>query len=490
MNLVVAGVIAGTGLSGCSSGHHNGTSPSQNATTSTSTSVASVGIATVAPTPPNANPCPVAATPMTGMSPPPQGVVAMTIYGPRRVPFPSEVFTDPSVSGVDLLVQWSYLEPQRGDIDWSILDCVFEQADAHDKFVVLTLIPGFASPSWVLRLPGVRTQSFTFSYNNNAPARPLPLPWDQSYLSSWFTFLGAVAGRYGTNPAFRMIEVAGPTSVSSEMSLPDRTSGDAALPSSTGGSDVAEWMALGYTPTRYVAAWKQVFAEYHHLFPDQYLGLALYPGLPIGDNGGPDPSQVVATRLDIVAVGLQYKAQFDLQEDGIKGATSPPSDPGYNTVTANCGNVVTGLQNAKSATISPADQGPLTLALQRVAAAGVKFWEVYTEDVVNPSMHSVIATASTELPAGAGCKPLVLGAGARTGGTVTITAMTDLHLNPAEKLNIYDGTTLLRTCSSNTCSVRASPGTGATVFTADVGEAGTPPYTTQAVISAATTVAS
>ena len=408
-------------------------------------------------------------------------MVPLTIYQPGKVPFPDQVFTDPDVSGVDLLAQWSNLEPEQGSYDWSTVDCVFSQADAHRKFVVLTLIPGFDSPSWVLHLPGVQTQSFSYAYFTQAPARPLPLPWNEAYLDTWFTFLQAVATRYGTNPAFRLIEVAGPTSVSTEMSLPDRTSGDTALPAATNGSDVAEWMSLGYTPTRSANAWREAFAAYHRLFPDQYLGLSLYPGLPIGDNGQPDPTQADKTRLDVIAVGMQYKAQFDLQEDGMKGGVQAPSDPGYNEVRANCGTVVTGLQNSRASTVSP-DQGPPALALGHVVAAGADFWEVYTTDVVNPAYASVMHDASTELPANAGCKALVVTTTARAGRSVLVTATTDLHLDPLEALNIFSAGRLLRTCATNPCSVKAPSGQ----FTADIGAAGTPPYTTQAVVSATT----
>jgi len=383
----------------------------------------------------------------------PAGLVSLTIYQAGRVPFPDQVFTDPAVSGVDLLIGWNKLEPEQGTYNWSILDCLFQQADTHQKFVVLTLMPGFASPPWVLQLPGVQTQSFSYAYFNQAPPRPLPLPWNQPYLDAWFAFLQAVGARYGTNLGFRLIEVAGPTSVSTEMSLPDRTSGDTALPPSTHGSDVAEWMALGYTPTRYTDAWREAFAAYHRIFPDQYLGVSLYPGLPIGDDGQPDPSQANKTRLDVIGVGMQYRAQFDLQEDGVKGGAPPPTDPGYNEVMANCGTIVTGLQNSRASTVTSA-QGPPSLAL--------------------------VHDASTELPADAGCKPLVLTTVARPRGAVVVTARTDLRLDPSEAINIFTGARLLRTCATNPCSVTVAPGS----FMADVGAAGTPPYTTQAVVSA------
>jgi hypothetical protein len=500
LRLVPVCVLAGASLIACSSGQHKGSlltgsgsaaaaSPASESATATSVPSGSA-TATSVPSASATSECPVTAAPVAGLRRAPEGLIAFSIYQSGRVPFPSEVFTDPSVSGVGLFVQWSNLEPEPNTFNWSILDCVFQQADEHNKFVSLAISPGFTTPSWVLQLPGVETQSFMFSYSDNAPARPLPLPWNQPYLDSWFACLKEVAARYGTNPEFRLIQVGGPTSVSTEMSLPDRTSGDTALPASTHGSDIAEWMHLGYTPTRYVDAWKQAFAQYHQLFPNQYLGLALYPGLPIGDKGQSEPSQSNATRLEVIAVGLQYKQVFVLEEEGMKGVPAPPSDPAYNAVMANCGNIVTGIGNAKSATVSPGDQGPPDLALRHVVAAGVRFWEVYTQDVLNPSMQSTMATASAELPADKGCKPLVINVESRTSTSVTITAVTDLRLDPVESLNIFKGTTLLRTCSTSTCSVQTSPGSASTAYTADVGAPGTPPYSNQAVVSARINVSS
>jgi len=392
----VAVVVFGM-ISGCSSSNR-----------SAPPTTSSVGPTTRSAAPPTSGGrtpagCTVPAGTATGLSAPPTGVVAFAIPGKCKVPFPDQVFTDPWVSGVDLSMQWDLLEPTANTFDWSVLDCVFGQADTRHKFVVLELVPGFESPAWVLQMPGVQTQSFKFSYSNKAPARPLPLPWNEVYLHTWFTFLGAVAARYGTNPEFRMIQVAGPTSVSTEMSLPDRTSGDTALPPSAHGSDIAEWISLGYTPEKLVKAWQESFDQYHQLFPNQYLGLALYPGLPIGNNGAEDKRERVATLNRVIAAGMRYKQQFDLQENGMKGGTAEPNDPEYNAVRAHCGDIVTGLQNAVTATDSP-DQGWLSRALDHVVAAGVDFWEVFLPDIVNPSRTDVLKQASTQLPAHKQCK--------------------------------------------------------------------------------------
>jgi hypothetical protein len=339
------------------------------------------------------------------MSAQPTGLVAFTIYQNGKVPFPAQVFSDPLVSGVDLVMRWDTLEPARNTFDWSVLDCLFAQADTHHKFVALAVTPGFESPPWVLQLPGVQTQNFKFAYfTDNIPPRPLPLPWNEPYLHAWFTFLGALAQRYGNNPEFRLIGVGGPTSVSTEMSLPGRKTGDTALPPATHGSDVAEWIRLGYTPDKYVNAWTETFDQYHQLFPRQYLGLALYPALPIGNNGAEDQRAAVTTMNSVINAGMRYKQQFDLQENGMRGGAAQPSDPEYDAVRAHCGDIVTGLQNSRSATDNPAYQGPLNRALDHVLAAGVDFWEVYVSDVDNASMTDVLKRASSQLPARTQCR--------------------------------------------------------------------------------------
>jgi hypothetical protein len=349
--------------------------------------------------------CTVPAGTVSGMSARPTGLVAFDIYEKGKVPFPEGVFSDARVSGVDVDIQWDNLEPAPDTFDWSALDCVFAQADANHKFVVLAVIPGFRSPSWVLQLPGVQTQSFKFAYfNKETEPKALPLPWNEAYLHAWFTFLGALAQRYGNSPEFRLIQVAGPTSVSTEMSLPDRKTGDTALPPATNGSDIAEWKALGYTPDKYVNAWNETFDQYHQLFPHQYLSLSLYPGLPIGNNEAEERRARRDTVNRVIAAGMRYKQQFALQENGIKGGEKQPSDPEYIAVRDHCGEIVTGLQNSRSATKYPADQGPLDRALDHVAAAGVDFWEVYVSDVENPSMTDVLKRATTQLPAHTQCK--------------------------------------------------------------------------------------
>jgi hypothetical protein len=58
-------------------------------------------------------------------------------------------------------------------------------------------------------------------YKEGGDSAELPLPWNPMYKSAFQTFLAALAARYGSNPAFVAIAVAGPTAASAEMILPN-----------------------------------------------------------------------------------------------------------------------------------------------------------------------------------------------------------------------------------------------------------------------------
>jgi hypothetical protein len=193
-----------------------------------------------------------------------------------------------------------------------------------------------------------------------------------------------------------MISVAGPTSVSAEMSLPNKQH-DRAL---KGASDITKWIDLGYSPALYEGAWTTALAEYAKTFHRRYLSLALYPGLPIANEGSP------------------YKAQFALQENGLVYAGKDNGNV-YDLVQASAGKIVTGFQLAQSATKNPgkeggpADQPPpgqspsvteevdaLAAALNHGLAANVDFLEVYETDAVNPAMQCERQKAESHWSAG------------------------------------------------------------------------------------------
>ena len=201
------------------------------------------------------------------------------------------------------------------------------------------------------------------------------------------------------------------------------------------------------------------------------------------------------TPLDIIAAGLHYGQNLVVQENGLEGLAAPKPDPEYNFVKARCGSVVTGLQNAAMATTALRDEGTLSLDIGRAVAAGVDFLEVYESDLVNPAVTGLLTTANAELPANKGCAPLTVSAvpqAAPPGIPATVTATTvDLVLaRGVGTPNIFQGSTLLRTCNAPTCSIRVSPGPGPPPSTRRMSAQpeALPPSSDQAIISAMTPV--
>lgn len=429
--------------------------------------------------------------------PVPAGLITTQIYSAGKTPFQNAVFgTDGRfTTGVDLLIQWCNLEPRKNVFDWKPLDHLFKQAaprkgDPDGKFIDLTIVPGFEAPSWALR--GVPTVTSSFAYSGVVAARSLPQPWNKTYLSRWLAFMAAVAGRYGDNPEFRMVEAAGPTSVSTEMTLPAWRSGDTGLPATLrgvalNGSDVAMWAAWHYSEPKLIRAWSRVFAAYHKMFLNQYIGLALSPiGLALGADGSTDSGLATQTELDAVAAGKHYDpGRLIVQEDGLSGADNE-SNPPYNIVRANCGSTVTGYQ-----TPVPGNIINLGNAVQQAIDSNVEFMEVYQTDVLGDS--ATLSPFAPEFPASAGCKPLTLTAKRNTDGTSTLTATTDLNLTSTESINVFQvthsGDYAPTTCTATgqTASCAVPSGSERVKFEADVGVPGAPPYSSQALVSATTT---
>ncbi len=157
------------------------------------------------------------------------------------------LLADPAISGLTLQVHWDTLNPNppgaANAYFWNYVDDAFAQASAWNsqnpagipKTVQLIVTPGFNSPPWILnqltscnglfvtpvQTPPSSCGTVTFlGYQEGGDGTELPLPWNPTYKSAWQTFLTALNVRYGSNPAFVSIAVAGPTAASAEMLFP------------------------------------------------------------------------------------------------------------------------------------------------------------------------------------------------------------------------------------------------------------------------------
>jgi hypothetical protein len=323
--------------------------------------------------------------------------------------------SNPAIAGLMIRVDWAdmYVPSWSGMIDWSITDAVFAQAAKYNKFVVLSFVPGFGSPTSVLTNPMVETDSFCIQYGlvpfvaKAGDLSTLPMPWDPTYQSLWFNFLQQVSLRYASNPLygpiFKMITAAGPTSISEEMSLPG--AGGPGQCTAQIATDLAKWKKHKYTPTKYYDAWGSVFTELELLFRGVFVSLAVYPGLPIGATSNDDPSQATATPKNVATTGTTlHPLNFAVEANGL--TPNSPGHPNYDLVTSYVGKLVTGFEFATSALNSPEKQGDATnpvralcLSLQTGLDAQVDYLEIYQADAAssNPVVQTLLQTAADQL---------------------------------------------------------------------------------------------
>ncbi len=233
----------------------------------------------------------------------------------------ASLLADPAISGITLGAHWDQTQIAGGNdpssYDWSYLDDAFATAGAVQKTVQLIMTPGFDAPPWLLAeippcdplfttgsaLLSCGTVTFVgYPEAQRSDGNVLPLPWNSVYQVAWGAFLTSLNARYGSNPAFVAIAIAGPIAASDEMIFPTSVNDTAAQPS--GLSVDATWAALiqhsfpsnsAYqnTDQAFIDAWKQAIDASEAIF----TGVTLFIGADAG-NDFPDFSQNVTTHAD------------------------------------------------------------------------------------------------------------------------------------------------------------------------------------------------
>jgi hypothetical protein len=327
------------------------------------------------------------------MRPAPRGFVCvkdLVSHQGKALAFDPAVFANPVIAGVTARVPWSAIQPTaKSAYDWSILDGVYQAASAANKIVELLLIPGYYTPSWALaQLPATEQAIFTVPYGGLVgQSLPLPVPWSTTYQEFWATFVQALATRYAGQSLTALVGVAGPTSVSDEFSLPDDP------------ASVTLWQSLGYTSTKYVAAWQTAFALYTSAFPEQWLSIALHPCLPIDANGASDSRSSSSVRGEVISAAQSViGTRLAIQESGLTATKTPGANAGYSIVQGYSGQYLTGFQCSTSATQHPDQMGnasdpvaAFSATIQLGLAGNVSYIQVYEPDVLNSTTAGILA---------------------------------------------------------------------------------------------------
>jgi hypothetical protein len=322
-------------------------------------------------------------------NPMPSGLVVVVMDKPQLPSLDLRALSNPCISGVALQIHWADLEPVQGKPDWSKLDQLFSAAESSRKWVQLLIFPGFFSPEWALE-GGVKTEAFAIQYGpGKGNVKRLPMPWDKVYLARWSAFLKLLSARYGKEPAFRVVAAVGPTSVSAEMSLPEKL------------ENLKIWQSEGYTPHKYIEAWQQIFQAYAADFPNQRVSLSVGIGLNINNQGRIEQGEGARTRQMIIDRAVaRMGSRFVLHNSDL--SAGPVRHPATQLVIGYSGRIITGLQMRTSAERESADMGAAgnpPLALRRSIDLGmepnsagqrVDYLEIYEPDVVADDLQPAL----------------------------------------------------------------------------------------------------
>lgn len=228
---------------------------------------------------------------------------------------------DSAIAGLALQVHWDTVNPkppgQSDSYFWNYVDEAFKLARVWNqqnpaqtpKTIQLILMPGFQSPQWLLadKIPSCNglfhsphpivppsdcgTVTFT-GFAEATDSTTFPLPWNPVYKCAWRTFLKAVAERYGSDPLFVSISVAGPTAASAEIIVPNNGNSD--NPQNPDGSPISPsdmWVALLQfhfpnqpeyqgTDQVFIDEWEDAINTYANIFHGVTLVVTTGDGLP------------------------------------------------------------------------------------------------------------------------------------------------------------------------------------------------------------------
>ncbi len=324
----------------------------------------------------------------SGPGAPPVGLIAVIANKPGQS-LNTQTFANPYIVGVSLQIHWADIEKQQGKPDWARLDELVADAQAQNKFVQFFIFPGYFTPDWAQK--GVQTDNFPVPYGpQHGKVLPLPMPWDDTYLTRWLAFVKLLSERYGDQPTVKIVAVAGPTSVSDEYTLP------------VSGPDVKLWEADGYTPSKYLGAWKRVLRAYAADFPNQYLSMSLGGGVDINDMGKFAPAQRKITQQAVATAAANILGdRFTLQYNNLDGKSGPEDTKGITFVSGYVGKAITGYQ-LRSPASGPGMGDPGMTPQQTMRAAfnkgirsmglsqRVDYLQVYQPDVLDPDLQTTL----------------------------------------------------------------------------------------------------
>lgn len=320
----------------------------------------------------------------------PHGIFSLT---PTEQPIHDSILKNPAVTGVSLRARWQSIERSEGHYDWSYLDRELARAASAGKVVLLRIIAGGRNtPAWVL---DAGVQTFTFQDGNlyrRSAHRSITIPvfWDAVFLQKKARLIAAAGRHFAEQRHIVLVSAACANAMTDDWNIQHRP------------PYVAQWRQLGYTSEKLFTACRTIIDQTMRAFTTPSVLMAFK------HNGAQlDPYSDYVPRQVIAYARATYPGRFVAQKNALAVTTPDPQktseledwallfeqrpDTGgqmlwYVSDDASCR-----MQGA----VTPCE--PARVLQQAVAIGaryGMRYLEIYEQDMRNPRLAEVIQEAA------------------------------------------------------------------------------------------------
>ncbi len=182
----------------------------------------------------------------------PRGVFSIANSG--KPPLAS-VLANPNVDGITVRQDWAALEPTEGDYDFSFLDSAIASCAASNKQVLLRIGTQAAKPAWVTDAVAAAGGSFFTFLDTSGTPTTIPVFWDPTFLAKKTAMIAALGAHLANNPTITIVSASFANAISEDWNVPHSP------------TDVTNWLALGYTTDKLLAARPANHRRHHDRFP-------------------------------------------------------------------------------------------------------------------------------------------------------------------------------------------------------------------------------
>jgi len=233
-----------------------------------------------------------------------------------------ETLDNPSVRGLNILLNWSDLEPQEGVYDWSKLDAALTAAELHGKRVAPRVYTsagdfGYATPDWVFE-----AGAEAYIPDDGAEVWQ-PVPTDPVFTEKFGEFLRVLGERYDNDPAIEYFQTNAGMGTFGEMvwGVPDRNKPDSWSPR----VQVA-------TSKYWIDRWRAAFPNTPLVLMENFVGYGILDDVAKYAVGkgfflqANDPYHPVESQEILAKYASRTKIIMEIEDAGCQSALGPAFD--------------------------------------------------------------------------------------------------------------------------------------------------------------------